>query len=69
MLFDYKEFAYEKELSSYRRFIITYEPKEKDLHSQKEIKFEFSDRIAPVVLKNKKNNNYTHIIMPLNSWS
>lgn len=34
---------------------------------EKEIKFEFSDRIAPVVLKNKKNNNYTHIIMPLNS--
>lgn len=34
---------------------------------EKEIDFEFSDHIAPVILKNKKSNNYTHIIMPLNS--
>lgn len=32
-----------------------------------EIEFKFSDRIAPVVLKNKKSNTYTHIVMPLNS--
>ena len=32
-----------------------------------DIKFEFSDRIAPVVLKNKKSKDYTHIVMPLNS--
>ena len=32
-----------------------------------EIEFSFSDRVAPVVLKNKKSNKYTHIIMPLNS--
>ena len=32
-----------------------------------EIVFEFSDRVAPIVLKNKKSNKYTHIIMPLNS--
>lgn len=32
-----------------------------------DIEFSFSDHIAPIVLKNKKNNNYTHIIMPLNS--
>lgn len=33
----------------------------------KEIIFEFSSHITPVVLHNKKNNDYTHIIMPLNS--
>lgn len=32
-----------------------------------EIIFEFSNRIAPVLLKNKKSNTYTHIVMPLNS--
>lgn len=32
-----------------------------------EIDFKFSDHVAPVVLRNKKNSNYTHIIMPLNS--
>ena len=32
-----------------------------------EINFEFSDRVAPILLTNKKNNKYTHIIMPLNS--
>lgn len=31
------------------------------------VKMTFSDRISPIVLKNKKSNNYTHIIMPLNS--
>lgn len=34
---------------------------------EKDIIFEFSNTISPVVLRNKKNNNYTHIIMPLNS--
>lgn len=34
---------------------------------EKEINFEFSNRIAPVLLTNKKSNKYTHIIMPLNS--
>ena len=33
----------------------------------KDIEFEFSDRIAPTILKNKKDNKYTHIVMPLNS--
>ena len=32
-----------------------------------DITFEFSDRVAPVLLKNKKSDKYTHIIMPLNS--
>ena len=32
-----------------------------------EICFEFSDRVAPVLLKNKKGDKYTHIVMPLNS--
>ncbi len=32
-----------------------------------EIKFEFSDRVAPVVLTNQKSDKYTHIVMPLNS--
>ncbi|MBO7132511.1 DNA polymerase III subunit beta [Candidatus Saccharibacteria bacterium] len=34
---------------------------------EKEITFSFSDRIAPILLKNKKDTKYTHIIMPLNS--
>lgn len=34
---------------------------------EKEIEFSFSDHVAPVVLTNKNNNNYTHIVMPLNS--
>lgn len=34
---------------------------------EKEITFSFSDRIAPILLKNKKDQKYTHIIMPLNS--
>ena len=32
-----------------------------------DIEIEFKNRVAPMVLRNKKNNNYTHIIMPLNS--
>ncbi len=32
-----------------------------------EIDFEFSDHVAPILLKNKKTDKYTHIIMPLNS--
>ena len=32
-----------------------------------EISFAFSDRVAPVLLQNKKSNKYTHIIMPLKS--
>lgn len=34
---------------------------------EEEIIFKFSDHIAPVLLKNKKDNKYTHIVMPLNS--
>lgn len=34
---------------------------------EKDIKFSFSDHVAPIVLTNKKSNKYTHIIMPLNS--
>ena len=33
----------------------------------KEIAFNFASRIAPVILRNKKNQDYTHIVMPLNS--
>lgn len=33
----------------------------------KEIEFEFSSRISPTILRNKKDNKYTHIVMPLNS--
>lgn len=32
-----------------------------------EIEFGFSGKLSPVVIKNKKSNNYTHIIMPLKS--
>ena len=31
------------------------------------IKIEFSDHVSPLVLRNKQNNDYTHIVMPLNS--
>lgn len=31
------------------------------------VEFHFSDRVAPAVLKNKNDDKYTHIIMPLNS--
>ena len=31
------------------------------------IDFQFSDRVAPVLLKNQKSDKYIHIIMPLNS--
>ena len=34
---------------------------------EKELEFNFSSSLSPILLKNKKNNNYTHIIMPLNS--
>lgn len=33
----------------------------------KEITFEFSATISPIVLRNKNSQDYTHIIMPLNS--
>ena len=33
----------------------------------KTIIFNFSSKIAPVILHNKKNQDYTHIVMPLNS--
>ena len=46
MLFNYREFAYEKELSSYRRFILSNEPQEKDLASQKEFKFNFNPKFC-----------------------
>lgn len=32
-----------------------------------EIIFKFSEHVAPVLLKNQKDNTYTHIVMPLNS--
>lgn len=32
-----------------------------------EICFEFAGKVSPVLVKNKKSDNYTHIIMPLNS--
>lgn len=35
----------------------------------KTIEFEFSDHVAPAVLRNQKDSSYTHIVMPLNSWS
>ena len=34
---------------------------------EKVITFNFSSKIAPVILRNKKNQDYTHIVMPLNS--
>ena len=34
---------------------------------EKDIDFEFSDRVAPILIKNHKDPKYTHIIMPLNS--
>ena len=34
---------------------------------EKDINFSFSDHIAPILLKNKKKDDYIHIIMPLNS--
>ena len=34
---------------------------------ESEIIFQFSSRVTPVILKNKKNNKYVHIVMPLNS--
>ena len=34
---------------------------------ESEIVFKFSDHIAPILLTNKKSDQYTHIIMPLNS--
>lgn len=40
------------------------------LNALEEPKIEFSfssDHVAPILLKNKKNTKYTHIIMPLNS--
>ncbi len=33
----------------------------------KEVSIEFSSRITPIVLRNKGSDDYTHIIMPLNS--
>ena len=33
----------------------------------KDIEIEFTTRLTPMVLKNKKKDDYTHIIMPLNS--
>ena len=34
---------------------------------EKDIIIEFADRIEPVILRNKKNDDYIHIVMPLNS--
>ena len=33
---------------------------------EKDITFDFSAKMNPVILRNKKNQDYTHIIMPLN---
>ena len=33
----------------------------------KDIEFEFSSRVTPTVLRNKKDKKYTHIVMPLSS--
>lgn len=33
---------------------------------EKDITFDFSNKMNPVILHNKKNQDYTHIIMPLN---
>lgn len=33
----------------------------------KDIEFEFSNRVSPTVLRNKKDKKYTHIVMPLSS--
>lgn len=33
----------------------------------KDIEFEFSSRVTPTVLRNKKGKKYTHIVMPLSS--
>ena len=34
---------------------------------ESKLNFTFSDHLAPIVLTNQKNHQYTHIIMPLNS--
>lgn len=34
---------------------------------EKELKFRFSDHVAPIVITNKSLKTYTHIIMPLNT--
>ena len=34
---------------------------------EKDITFEFSAKVTPVILRNQKNQDYTHIVMPLNS--
>ena len=34
---------------------------------EKDIIIEFADHIEPVILRNKKSNDYIHIVMPLNS--
>ena len=46
MLFDYNKFLIEKEFSSYARFILLNEPQDKDLFSQKEVKFEFNPKFC-----------------------
>ncbi len=35
--------------------------------AENEVEFNFSGKISPVVIRNIKNDNYTHIIMPLKS--
>ena len=34
---------------------------------EKEVSLEFSNKVSPIVIRNQKNSDYTHIIMPLNS--
>ena len=35
--------------------------------TENKISFSFSGKLAPVVIKNEKSDEYTHIIMPLKS--
>ena len=51
MLFNYNKFIIEKEDSLYRRFILLNEPKDKDLLSQKEVKFEFNPKFCIITEK------------------
>ena len=51
MLFDYNKFLADKEIVQYKRFILSYEPKEKDLLFQKEVQFEFSPKFCIITEK------------------
>ena len=51
MLWDYKQFLVDKEIKLYQQFILNYEPKEEDLLSQKEYKFEFTPNFCIITEK------------------